>query len=112
MVRHLNNLAAELKSRVTLSSEDLVLDLGCNDGTLLRAFIDTGADLMGMDPTAVKFRQYHAAPDAFLVLPWHFRRFIVAKEQEFIDGGGSLVFPLPALEVITNGTTRMERASR
>lgn len=48
-------------------------------------------------------------PDAFLVLPWHFRDFIVEKEQTFLEQGGRLVFPLPSLETITekNLTERM-----
>lgn len=39
-------------------------------------------------------------PDYFLVLPWHFRKPIVAKESEYLAHGGRLVFPLPSLEVI------------
>lgn len=41
-------------------------------------------------------------PDYFLVLPWHFRDNIVAKEAEFLAQGGSLIFPLPALEVVSS----------
>ncbi|MDA9962493.1 class I SAM-dependent methyltransferase [Opitutales bacterium] len=39
-------------------------------------------------------------PDYYLVLPWHFREGIVAKEQEFLASGGNLIFPLPEIEVI------------
>jgi NDP-4-keto-2,6-dideoxyhexose 3-C-methyltransferase len=39
-------------------------------------------------------------PDQLLVLPWHFRDFIVEKEAAFLKGGGKLVFPLPELEVV------------
>jgi NDP-4-keto-2,6-dideoxyhexose 3-C-methyltransferase len=46
-------------------------------------------------------------PHSFLVLPWHFRRFIVEKEEEFIKAGGHLIFPLPALEVVTAGQESM-----
>lgn len=41
-------------------------------------------------------------PDYFLVLPWHFRDNIVVKEADFLAQGGSLIFPLPALEVVSN----------
>lgn len=34
-------------------------------------------------------------PDYFLVLPWHFKDFIIEKEREFIDRGGKFIFPLP-----------------
>ena len=30
-----------------------------------------------------------------LVLPWHFREFIVRKEEPFLRAGGRLLFPLP-----------------
>ena len=40
-------------------------------------------------------------PDYFLVLPWHFRDAIIKRETEFRNRGGKLVFPLPALEVVS-----------
>jgi hypothetical protein len=40
-------------------------------------------------------------PDLFLVLPWHFREFILRKEKKFIEHGGGLIFPLPKTEVLT-----------
>jgi NDP-4-keto-2,6-dideoxyhexose 3-C-methyltransferase len=40
-------------------------------------------------------------PDGFLVLPWHFRKFIVEKETEYLRSGGTLIFPLPQLDVVT-----------
>jgi SAM-dependent methyltransferase len=40
-------------------------------------------------------------PDVFLVLPWHFRRNIVSREQAFLAGGGTLLFPLPQVERFT-----------
>ena len=33
-------------------------------------------------------------PDYFLVLPWHFRDFIIKKEKRFLKSG-KLIFPLP-----------------
>lgn len=40
-------------------------------------------------------------PDYFLVLPWHFRDNIIAREQAFLAGGGKLIFPLPTLEIVS-----------
>lgn len=40
-------------------------------------------------------------PDYMLVLPWHFRDFIVNKEQDFLAGGGRLIFPLPEIEIVS-----------
>ena len=38
-------------------------------------------------------------PDYFLVFPWHFREFIIKKEQEFLKKGGRLIFPLPNVQI-------------
>lgn len=40
-------------------------------------------------------------PDYFLVFPWHFKKFILDKEKQFLENGGKLVFPLPSLEIIS-----------
>ena len=40
------------------------------------------------------------APDYMLVLPWHFRDFIVEKEADFLNNGGKLIFPLPEIEIV------------
>ena len=39
-------------------------------------------------------------PDYMLVLPWHFKDGIVRREQEFLDRGGRLIFPLPEIEIV------------
>jgi NDP-4-keto-2,6-dideoxyhexose 3-C-methyltransferase len=40
-------------------------------------------------------------PGCYLVLPWHFRKFIVAREQEFLKAGGAFLFPLPHPEIFS-----------
>ncbi len=39
-------------------------------------------------------------PTAFFVLPWHFRRPIMDRENQFLGAGGKLIFPLPMLEIV------------
>jgi hypothetical protein len=39
-------------------------------------------------------------PDYMLVLPWHFRDFIIKKERKFLERGGRLIFPLPDVEIV------------
>ena len=39
-------------------------------------------------------------PDYFLVLPWHFRDFIIKKEKKYLNSGKNLIFPLPDIEII------------
>ncbi|MBI3601362.1 MAG: class I SAM-dependent methyltransferase [Candidatus Omnitrophica bacterium] len=39
-------------------------------------------------------------PDYMMVLPWHFKENIVAREQAYLKSGGKLFFPLPQLEIV------------
>ena len=39
-------------------------------------------------------------PDYFLVLPWHFKHHILAREKEYLKNGGKFIFPLPEIEII------------
>ena len=39
-------------------------------------------------------------PDYFLVLPWHFKEGILAREAEFLANGGHMIFPFPEIEII------------
>ena len=39
-------------------------------------------------------------PDYLLVLPWHFRNFFIEKFDGYLRSGGSLIFPLPTVEII------------
>lgn len=59
MVLHLREKVRRIARWVDLREGDLVLDIGSNDGTTLAAYPATGPDLLGIDPTAGKFRQYY-----------------------------------------------------
>jgi hypothetical protein len=39
-------------------------------------------------------------PDYFLVLPWHFKEGILAREHVFIANGGKMIFPFPEIEIV------------
>lgn len=39
-------------------------------------------------------------PDYFLVLPWHFKHNILAREKDYIEKGGKFIFPLPEIEIV------------
>ena len=39
-------------------------------------------------------------PDYFLVLPWHFKDGILAREQDYLASGGKLIFPFPEIEIV------------
>jgi len=40
------------------------------------------------------------APDYFLVLPWHFKEGILAREEAYLAGGGKMILPLPEIEIV------------
>lgn len=39
-------------------------------------------------------------PDYYFVLPWHFKKWILEREQEFLNNWWKIVFPLPKLEIV------------
>ncbi len=39
-------------------------------------------------------------PDYFVVLPWHFKKNIIKREQKFLQDGGKMISPLPAIEIV------------
>src|SRR6266436_2128889 len=58
MVRHLQEKVSRIRSAVNLRPGDLVVDIGSNDGTTLRAY-PHDLLLVGIDPTGEKFRRYY-----------------------------------------------------
>jgi hypothetical protein len=67
MVEHLTNKVQYLEGLVSLAAGDVVLDIGSNDATTLRAYSDAGLTRVGMDPTAAKFAEYY--PDGYVLVP-------------------------------------------
>ncbi|MBI4575108.1 MAG: class I SAM-dependent methyltransferase [Planctomycetes bacterium] len=50
MRENLRDIARRTEAMACLAPGDTVLDIGCNDGTLLAAYRTEGLDLLGMDP--------------------------------------------------------------
>ena len=40
-------------------------------------------------------------PEAFIVLPWNFKKEIVEREKKYLDNGGKLMFVMPYPHVVT-----------
>jgi len=59
MVKHLEGIVRKVEDRVALKDDDLVIDIASNDGTLLGAYRNHKLRLVGIDPTAKKFKKYY-----------------------------------------------------
>jgi hypothetical protein len=70
MVNHLQGKIRYLERLVPLNSGDVVLDIGSNDATTLKAYSAKGIQRIGIDPTGKKFLKYYTddiklVPDFF-----------------------------------------------
>lgn len=61
MVSHLHAKVARIKELIDLRTNDIVLDIGSNDGTTLSAYGEGTCVRVGIDPTAAKFQQFYPA---------------------------------------------------
>jgi SAM-dependent methyltransferase len=51
VVSHFRALVPHIIAKLGLEPNDLALDIGCNDGTLLRVFAEHGLRVLGVDPS-------------------------------------------------------------
>lgn len=79
MVRHLQDIVEKIEKRQSLQDGDLVIDIASNDGTLLSAYKNTKLDLLGIDPTSDKFKEYY--PEHIAHVPSFFTAEAVMKER-------------------------------
>jgi hypothetical protein len=59
MVRHLTEKVRQLQRLRPLDPGDLVVDIGSNDATLLKAYARQDLRRVGIDPTGAKFKSYY-----------------------------------------------------
>jgi hypothetical protein len=59
MVAHLQQKVRHLQRLRPVTSGDVVVDIGSNDATLLKAYDGSGLKLVGIDPTGNKFREFY-----------------------------------------------------
>jgi len=67
MVKHLEASIAALCRKIRLLPGDLVIDIGSNDCTTLRAYARDDIDRVGIDPVGEKFRDFY--PDNVSLVP-------------------------------------------
>jgi NDP-4-keto-2,6-dideoxyhexose 3-C-methyltransferase len=77
MVEHLKNKINKILSIINLQEDDLVIDIGSNDSTTLQAYPSTGLNLVGIDPTGIKFKSYY--PRHISLIPDFFSSALVKE---------------------------------
>lgn len=76
------------------------------DDSMLAYIAEVNPDKFGCNTPGTKIsilseKDIHAMqPDYLLVLPWHFKDNILAREQEYLNKGGKFIFPLPQIEIV------------
>lgn len=70
MVNHLQDKVSYLERMISFKQGDIVVDIGSNDATTLKAYSSKNIRRIGIDPTGKKFSQYYPAeislvPDFF-----------------------------------------------
>ena len=59
MRRHLQDLASQIGSKISLTKGDIVVDIGANDGTMLLAYPDPEVVRVGFEPSDVRPENDH-----------------------------------------------------
>lgn len=77
MVMHLHSKVQKILELNILEKNDLIIDVGSNDATTLRAYPQNQYDLVGIDPTGIKFSEYY--PKEIRLIPEFFSADAVAK---------------------------------
>lgn len=86
MVSHLQQKIRTLERIVHLSDSDLVIDIGSNDATSLKAYAGKHRKV-GIDPTGIKFKEYYTEgitliPDFFTAVA--FRKIFQSEKAKII----------------------------
>lgn len=82
MVSHLEGIARHIEQKVALEPGDVILDIGANDGTLLRSFTRSDVLKIGVDPTIHKFSEYYSDDDCITQIPSLFDSEVYRSNSE------------------------------
>lgn len=59
MVRHLRSKIEKIEKTINFEKDDIVIDIGSNDATTLKAYHSQNLTKVGIDPTGIKFEKYY-----------------------------------------------------
>lgn len=78
MVSHLHAKVQKILGQIDLKKGDLIIDIGSNDSTTLQAYPTGDLNLVGIDPTGIKFHSYY--PPHIQLIPDFFSSELVKKQ--------------------------------
>lgn len=78
MVRHLHSKVEKILASGVLEPGDMVIDIGSNDATTLLAYPQEPYQLIGVDPTGIKFASYY--PEKITLIADFFSAEAIAKK--------------------------------
>jgi hypothetical protein len=120
MVRHLTQKVHLLERLAAINSGDVVLDIGSNDATTLKAYRTPGLTRIGIDPTANKFKEFYVddiqlVPDFFSAEAFRSRApkpaSIVTSIAMFYDLADPIAFARQVAEVLApDGLWHLEQS--
>ena len=59
-----------------------------------------GSFTPGSNIPIISESEIEKAPDYYLLLPWHFKDFVIDKESEFLKNGGKFIIPFPEVHIV------------
>ena len=89
LVEYLNSMSNSLISKYNLKHNDLIVDLGSNDGTLLAGFKEHGMKVLGVEPTNIS----KIANQSGIETVQKFFTADIANEVKTKYGGASMIIP-------------------
>jgi methylation protein EvaC len=100
MISHLKKYHDEILEKINLSNNDIVIDIGSNDGTFLQNFIKTEIDHLGFEPS--RNVSDIAAKKGINSIPYFFSSKNIYKAENFIGKtdvifGANVVCHIPDL---------------
>lgn len=105
MISHLKGLVAEIEKLVTLETDDIIVDIGANDSTLLRQY-KLGDKLcrIAIDPCGEQFKEYY--PKDVTLVPNFFDKQAYARvapvQKAKVVTSISMFYDLPAPQAFAN----------